>query len=71
MPTAQSSFFEWVWFFLRTYGGLFLQGAGHKIGRDHVAEIADVDRPRRADARGANVFFFVGFTRDDPLCDLF
>ena len=28
MPTAQSGFFEWVWFFLRTYGGLFLQGAG-------------------------------------------
>ncbi len=28
MPTAQSGFFEWVFFFLKTYGGLFLQGAG-------------------------------------------
>lgn len=28
MPTAQSGFFEWVFFFLKTYGGLFLKGAG-------------------------------------------
>ena len=28
MPNAQSGFFEWVFFFLKTYGGLFLQGAG-------------------------------------------
>ena len=28
MPTAQSSFFEWVFFFVKTYGGLFLRGAG-------------------------------------------
>ena len=28
MPTAQSGFFEWVFFFLKTYGSMFLQGAG-------------------------------------------
>ena len=28
MPTAQSGFFEWVLFFVKTYGSLFLQGAG-------------------------------------------
>ena len=28
MPTAQSGFFEWVFFFIKTYGGLFLKGAG-------------------------------------------
>ena len=28
MPNAQSGFFEWVLFFLKTYGGMFLQGAG-------------------------------------------
>ena len=28
MPTAQSGFFEWVFFFLKTYGNMFLQGAG-------------------------------------------
>ena len=28
MPTAQSGFFEWVFFFLRKFGPLFLQGAG-------------------------------------------
>lgn len=28
MPTAQSGFFEWVFFFIRTYGRMFLQGAG-------------------------------------------
>ena len=28
MPTAQSGFFEWVFFFIKTYGPLFLQGAG-------------------------------------------
>ena len=28
MPTAQSGFFEWVFFFLRTQGMLFLRGAG-------------------------------------------
>ena len=27
MPTAQSGFFEWVLFFIRTYGTLFLEGA--------------------------------------------
>ena len=28
MPTAQSGFFDWVLFILRTYGPLFLRGAG-------------------------------------------
>jgi len=28
MPTAQSGFFEWVWFFVQTYGPMFLRGAG-------------------------------------------
>lgn len=28
MPNAQSGFFEWVGFFIRTYGAMFLQGAG-------------------------------------------
>lgn len=28
MPNAQSSFFEWVWFFVKSYGPSFLQGAG-------------------------------------------
>ena len=28
MPNAQSGFFEWVFFFIRTYGPLFLKGAG-------------------------------------------
>ena len=28
MPNGQSGFFEWVFFFLKTYGPLFLQGAG-------------------------------------------
>ena len=28
MPNAQSGFFEWVFFFVRTYGPMFLQGAG-------------------------------------------
>jgi len=28
MPTAQSGFFEWVFFFIKTYGTLFLKGAG-------------------------------------------
>lgn len=28
MPNAQSGFFEWVFFFVKTYGPLFLQGAG-------------------------------------------
>ena len=28
MPNAQSGFFEWVFFFVRTYGGMFLKGAG-------------------------------------------
>lgn len=28
MPNAQSGFFEWVFFFAKTYGRLFLQGAG-------------------------------------------
>ena len=28
MPTAQSGFFEWVFFFVKTYGPLFLKGAG-------------------------------------------
>ena len=28
MPTAESGFFEWVAFFIRTYGVMFLQGAG-------------------------------------------
>ena len=28
MPTAQSGFFDWVLFILRTYGSLFLRGAG-------------------------------------------
>jgi len=28
MPTAQSGFFEWVWFFVLTYGPMFLRGAG-------------------------------------------
>ena len=27
MPNAQSGFFEWVFFFVKTYGSLFLQGA--------------------------------------------
>lgn len=28
MPTAQSGFFEWVWFIVRTYAPLLLRGAG-------------------------------------------
>jgi len=28
MPTAQSGFFEWVWFLAKTYGPLLLRGAG-------------------------------------------
>ena len=28
MPNAQSGFFEWVFFFIRTYGNMFLRGAG-------------------------------------------
>ena len=28
MPTASSGFFEWVWFFVQTYGSMFLRGAG-------------------------------------------
>ncbi len=28
MPTAESGFFDWVAFFIRTYGVMFLQGAG-------------------------------------------
>lgn len=28
MPTAQSGFFEWVWYFVLTYGTMFLRGAG-------------------------------------------
>ena len=28
LPNAQSSFFEWVFFFIKTYGSMFLQGAG-------------------------------------------
>ena len=28
MPNGQSGFFEWVFFFLKTYGPMFLQGAG-------------------------------------------
>ncbi len=28
MPNAQSGFFEWVFFFIKTYGTLFLRGAG-------------------------------------------
>ena len=28
MPNAQSGFFEWVFFFIRTYGPMFLKGAG-------------------------------------------
>ncbi len=27
MPNAQSGFFEWVFFFVKTYGGMLLQGA--------------------------------------------
>lgn len=28
MPNAQSGFFEWVWYFVQTYGPMFLRGAG-------------------------------------------
>ena len=28
MPNAQSGFFEWVFFFVKTYGPMFLKGAG-------------------------------------------
>ncbi len=28
MPNAQSGFFEWVWYFVQTYGSMFLRGAG-------------------------------------------
>ena len=28
MPNAQSGFFEWVFFFVKTYGGMLLRGAG-------------------------------------------
>ena len=28
MPSAQSGFFEWVWYFVQTYGPMFLRGAG-------------------------------------------
>ena len=28
MPTSESGFFEWVFFFIRTQGALFLRGAG-------------------------------------------
>ena len=28
MPNAQSGFFEWVWYFVQTYGTMFLRGAG-------------------------------------------
>ena len=28
MPNAQSGFFEWVFFFIKTYGPMFLKGAG-------------------------------------------
>ena len=28
MPNAQSGFFEWVWYFVQTYGSMFLHGAG-------------------------------------------
>ena len=28
MPNAQSGFFEWVFFFVKTYGVMFLRGAG-------------------------------------------
>ena len=28
MPNAQSGFFEWVWYFVQTFGPMFLRGAG-------------------------------------------
>ena len=28
MPNAESGFFAWVWFFVQTYGPMFLRGAG-------------------------------------------
>ena len=28
MPNVQSGFFEWVWYFVQTYGPMFLRGAG-------------------------------------------
>ena len=50
---------------------LFLQGANDEIGGDHVAEVSDVDRAGRADARGANVLFFLGVAVNQPLCNFF
>ena len=42
----------------------------HQRGR-HVSEVADVNRARGADARGANVLFLFGVSGDHSLSDLF
>jgi len=31
MPNAQSGFFEWVWFILKSYAPMFLRGAGNTL----------------------------------------
>ena len=47
------------------------QGTHHEIAGRHVAEVADMDGARGRNSRGADVFFLVGVTVDDLLCDFF
>ena len=50
---------------------LFLESLADKQGGGDVAEIADVNRARGADAGGADVFLLVGISVNELLCDLF
>ena len=57
MPNAQSGFFEWVFFFLKTYGGMFLQGAATTLLISLTGTIV-----------GFIIGLFVGYVRAMP-CD--
>ena len=50
---------------------LFLQRLDDEQGGGNVAKVADVDRTGRTGACRADVFFLVGVTVDNPLCNLF
>ncbi len=57
MPNAQSGFFEWVFFFLKTYGSMFLRGAGTTLLIALTGTIV-----------GFIIGLFVGYVRAMP-CD--